>query len=113
MPTVPPNDPSAPPSTRGVIFITSGEFFWLTAAVWAGGVCILTLLPYLLVTRVWEMTAIILSYIAFFLAWQPIQIVTQRTLGMKAGFVRMLLFVAAAAALAVYLRQALPSLGAG
>jgi hypothetical protein len=36
--------------------------------------------------------------------------VTQRTLGMKAAVVRMLVFVASAATVASYLRQALPAL---
>jgi hypothetical protein len=105
---------SSPPSSRGVIFLTSAEFYWVTFAVWLGGIFILTLLPYLLIPRLGGPLAIAGSYFVFFLAWQPVQIVTQRTLGMKAALVRMIIFVASAATIASYLRQALPSLtGAG
>ena len=102
---------SSPPG--GVIFVTTREFFWLTLSVWVGGVFVLTLMPYLLVPRVGGPMAIAGSYLLFFLAWQPVQGITQRTFGMGAGIVRMLIFVAGAAALAAYLRQALPSLGGG
>ena len=78
--------------------------------MWLGGIFILTLLPYLLIPRVGGLMAIAGSYFVFFLAWQPVQIVTQRTLGMKVAVVRMLVFVASAATIASYLRQALPSL---
>ena len=94
--------------------MTAREFFWITLSVWAGGIFILTLLPYLLVPRVGGALGIATSYFLFFLAWQPVQNVTQRTLGMKAGFLRMIIFVAGAAAIAAVLRQMLPSLtGAG
>jgi hypothetical protein len=92
------------------MFVTPGEFLWLTLAVWVGGVFILTLMPYLLIAHVGGLLAIAGSYFLFFLAWQPVQIVTQRTLGMKAAVVRMLVFVASAATVASYLRQALPAL---
>jgi hypothetical protein len=103
----------APPQSaapRGVIFLTTSEFFWLTLAVWIGGVFILTLMPYLLIPRVGGAMSIAGSYLLFFLAWQPIQSITQRTFGIRAGIVRMVIFVAGAAAFAAYLRQALPSL---
>lgn len=101
-----------PPATRGVILLTPGEFYWVTLAVWLGGIFILTLMPYLLIPRVGGPMAIAGSYFLFFLAWQPIQIVTQRTFGMKGAVIRMVIFVAAAATIASYLRQALPSLTA-
>jgi hypothetical protein len=103
--------PSTPPA-RGVILLTPGEFYWLTFAVWLGGIFILTLMPYLLIAQVGGPLAIAGSYFFFFLAWQPIQLVTQRTFGMKAGVIRMIIFVAAAATIAAYLRQSLPSLTA-
>ena len=90
--------------------MTPAEFFWLTLAVWLGGIFILTLMPYLLIPRLGGPLAIGGSYFVFFLAWQPVQIVMQRTLGMKVAVIRMVLFVASAAAIASYLRQALPSL---
>ena len=102
-----------PPDTErspGVVFLTTREFLWITLAVWLGGVFILTVLPYLLLPRVGDLLAIAGSYFVFFLAWQPVQSITQRTLGMKAAFVRMLIFVAGAAAVASFLRQMLPSL---
>jgi hypothetical protein len=105
---VPSSHAAAP--NRGVIFIRAGEFLWLTFSVWLGGIFILTLLPYLLIPRVGGVMAIAGSYFVFFLAWQPVQIVTQRTLGMKSAVIRMVIFVASAATIASYLRQALPSL---
>lgn len=105
--------PTNPPASRGVILLTAAEFYWVTLAVWLGGIFILTLMPYLLIPRVGGPMAIAGSYFLFFLAWQPIQIVTQRTFGMKSGVIRMLIFVAAAATIASYLRQALPALTAG
>lgn len=105
--------PPAPADARGVIFVTGGEFYWLTLGIWLGGIFILTLMPYLLIPRIGGPLAIAGSYFFFFLAWQPIQIITQRTFGMRAAFIRMIIFVAAAAAIASYLRQALPSLTGG
>jgi hypothetical protein len=106
--------PSPPPSApRGVILLTPAEFYWVTLGIWLGGIFILTLMPYLLIPRVGGPMAIAGSYFLFFLAWQPIQIVTQRTFGLKGALVRMLVFVAAAATIASYLRQALPALTSG
>ena len=102
---VPPPQPPSPPLT-----ISRGEFLWITFGVWLGGIFILTLLPYLLIPRVGGPMAIAGSYLVFFIAWQPIQSITQRALGMRASIVRMLLFVASAATLAALLRQALPTL---
>ena len=107
-----PQGPAVEPQSKtpGVIFVTGGEFLWVTFAVWIGGIFILTLMPYLLIPRLGGPLAIAGSYFVFFLAWQPVQIVTQRTLGMKTAVVRMIVFVASAATIASYLRQALPSL---
>ena len=84
----------------------------MTLSVWLGGIFILTLMPYLLIPRVGGALAILLSYFTFFLAWQPVQLVTQRTFGMKSAVIRMVLFIASAATIASYLRQVLPSLTA-
>jgi hypothetical protein len=103
--------PAPPAEPRGVIFLTAGEFFWLTLGVWTGGIFILTLAPVLLIPRVGMPLGVASSYLLFFLAWQPVQVVTQRTFGIKAGVIRMVLFVAAAATIAFYLREALLAMG--
>ena len=92
-------------SSPGVIFLSVAEFHWLTLGVWVGGIFILTLMPYLLIPRVGMGLGVAGSYLLFFLCWQPIQIVTQRTFGMRAGLIRMMMFVGAAATLAFYLRE--------
>jgi hypothetical protein len=113
------SEPAAPQRTgakvgdSGVIPVSGSEFLWITFAVWLGGIFILTLLPYLLIPRIGGLPAIAGSYFVFFLAWQPVQNVTQRTLGVKTAVVRMIIFVASAATIASYLRQALPSLTGG
>jgi hypothetical protein len=100
-----------PDSSAGAaLAISRGEFLWLSFSVWIGGIFILTLMPYLLIPRVGGPLAIAGSYFVFFLAWQPVQRITQRTLGMKAALIRMLIFVVSAATIASYLRQALPTL---
>lgn len=112
-PTMSEPQSGAPPTSRGVVFLTAGEFYWVTFAVWLGGIFILTLMPYLLIPYVGGPMAIAGSYFVFFLAWQPVQIIMQRTVGMKGGIIRMIIFVASAASIASYLRQALPSLAGG
>jgi hypothetical protein len=98
-----------PPATspRGVILVTAREFYWLTLGVWVGGIFILTLAPVLLIPRLGMPLGVACSYLLFFLAWQPIQVITQRTFGIRAGVIRMVIFVAAAATLAFYLREVL------
>ena len=100
-----PTPPANPP--RGVVFVTAGEFYWLTFGIWVGGIFILTLAPVLLIPRLGMPLGVAASYLLFFLAWQPIQVITQRTFGSRAGIVRMVIFVAAAATLAFYLREVL------
>lgn len=95
-----------PPSIRGVL-LSPGEFLWLTFAVWLGGIFILTLMPVFLIPRLGMGLGVAGSYFLFFLAWQPIQSITQRALGTKTAIVRMLLFVGGAATIAYYLRVAL------
>ena len=110
-PTPPAPVPPSPP--RGVIFLTAGEFFWLTMGVWIGGIFILTLTPVLLIPRIGMPLGVALSYLLFFLVWQPVQAITQRTFGIRAGIVRMVLFVAAAATAAFYLREVLLEMARG
>jgi hypothetical protein len=92
--------------SRGIV-ISPGEFYWLTLGVWLGGIFILTLMPLLLIPRIGMPLGVAGSYLLFFLAWQPIQLITQRTFGTGAGVLRMIIFVAAAASIAYYLREAL------
>jgi hypothetical protein len=93
-----------------MITLSKAEFLWVTLGMWVGGIFILTLMPVLLIPRLGMPAGVALSYLVFFICWQPIQIVTQRTLGVRAGVVRMIVFVAAAATIAFYLREALLSL---
>lgn len=104
---------AAPDRARGPIVLSAAEFLWLTLGVWAGGIFILAFLPVLLIPRLGMPLGVVSSYLLFFLAWQPIQIVTQRTFGMRAGVIRMVLFVGGAATLAFYLRTALLALSRG
>jgi hypothetical protein len=101
-----PQQPAVPASTAPIV-LSRGEFYWLTLSVWVGGIFILTLMPMLLIPRVAMPLAVTGTYLLFFLAWQPVQSVTQRTLGMRVAFVRMIVFVAAAATIAFYLRELL------
>lgn len=105
-----PPTPATPPTSGDRLLVSRGEFLWISFAVWLGGIFILTLMPYLLIPRVGGPLAIALSYLLFFIAWQPIQSITQRTLGIKAAIIRMVIFVASAATLAAILRQSLPTL---
>jgi hypothetical protein len=107
---VPPEVSSQESTISPGVLITPREFFWLTLAVWMGGIFILTLLPYVLVPRVGGPLAVAGSYFVFFLAWQPVQSITQRTLGTKAAFVRMLIFVIGAATVAAIFRQSLSTI---
>ncbi|MGE3275266.1 MAG: hypothetical protein AB7O67_09155 [Vicinamibacterales bacterium] len=103
--TSPPTpEPATVPSVRGIL-LSPGEFLWLTCGVWLGGVFILTLMPVVLRPRVGDLLGIAGSYLVFFLAWQPIQSITQRSLGVKAAFFRMLVFVGGAAGLSIVFRN--------
>lgn len=94
-----------------MITLSQKEFLWLTLSVWVGGIFILTLMPVLLIPRLGMPLGIAASYFLFFLCWQPIQTITQRTVGTGAGVLRMIAFVAAAATLAFYLRESLLGMG--
>jgi hypothetical protein len=112
-PQIPPSTASSAPPARGVIFVTSGELFWLTISIWIGGIFILTMMPMLLIPRAGMLPGIIGSYLLFFAVWQPVQAITQRTFGVRTGLIRMILFVAAAASIAFYLREALLGMARG
>lgn len=106
-PPLPPSAPPPPPVDPGVIAVTHGEFLWLTFGLWLGGVFMLALLPMILIPRLGMLAGVGMSYLVFFLCWQPVQLITQRSLGMRTAVVRMVLFVGAAAVLAFYLREGL------
>jgi hypothetical protein len=95
------------PSDPAAVTISRGELLWLTLGTWSGGVCILTLLPLLFIPRLGIPAGMAVSYLIFFLAWQPVQVITQRVLGTGPAVVRMIAFVAGAAVLAFYLRELL------
>ncbi len=99
---------SAPP--RGLLVVTPAELFWLTAGLWMGGVCLLALLPVILMPRLGPAMGLAVSYLLFFVSWQPVQRLTQRALAPRAAFVRMLALVATAATVAYYVRDALIAL---
>lgn len=97
--------PTASDSTA--VTISRAELLWLTLGTWVGGVFILTLLPVLLIPRLGIPFGMAASYLVFFLAWQPVQIITQRVLGMGTAVLRMLAFVGGGAVIAYYLREVL------
>ena len=97
---------AVPPDSNAVV-ISRTELVWLTIGTWVGGVCLLTLLPLLLFPRLGVSIGVALSYVVFFLVWQPVQLITQRVLGTGPAVFRMLALVASAAAIAYYLRDAL------
>jgi hypothetical protein len=103
---------STPPDPSAVL-ITRAELLWLTLGTWVGGVFILTLLPVLLIPRLGIPAGMAASYLVFFLAWQPVQIITQRVLGMGTAVVRMLVFVGGGAVIAYYLRELLLGMSRG
>jgi len=87
------------------VTITRAELLWLTVSTWLGGVFTLTILPMLLVPRLGIPVGMALSYLVFFIEWQPVQIITQRVLGTSHAVVRMLALVASGAVVAFYLRD--------
>lgn len=97
---------SQPPPVPALA-MTRGELAWLTAGAWVGGVCLLTLVPVLLMPRFGPAAGVTVSYLLFFVTWQPLKTITERALGVRGAFMRMLALVATAAAVAYYLREAL------
>jgi hypothetical protein len=96
-----------PPAGDGPLLVTPAELFWLTVGLWVGGVCLLALVPVLMMPRLGPAVSLAVSYVLFFLAWQPLQRMTQRAVGATRAFVRMLALVGSAAILAYYVREAL------
>jgi len=94
------NPPESAPVT-----ISRAELRWLTVGIWLGGVFTLTLLPMVLVPRMGIPVGMALSYLVFFIEWQPVQIITQREMGMRPAVIRLLALVASAAVVAFYLRN--------
>jgi hypothetical protein len=101
------------PSDPNAVVISRGELLWLTLGTWVGGVFILTLLPVLLIPRLGIPAGMAVSYLVFFLAWQPVQLITQRVLGVGTAVVRMIALVGGGAVIAYYLREALLALSRG
>jgi hypothetical protein len=103
---------SAPDSaqTPALLVVTPAELFWITVGLWIGGVCLLALLPVILMPRLGPAMSLAVSYLLFFVSWQPVQRLTQRALAPRAAFIRMLALVATAAMVAYYLREALMTL---
>lgn len=96
-----------PPSPQPPIVISRAELLWLTLGAWVGGIFILTLLPVLLIPRLGIPAGMAVSYLVFFLAWQPVQTLTQRAVGMGPAVARMLAFVGGGAVIAYFLREVL------
>jgi hypothetical protein len=101
--------PSDPPS----ITISRAELLWITLGTWVGGVFILALLPVLLIPRLGIPAGMAVSYLVFFLAWQPVQAITQRVLGMGAAVARMVALVGGGAVVAYYMRELLLGMSRG
>jgi hypothetical protein len=98
--------PSPTPAAPGVL-VTPGEILWLSLGVWLAGTCLLALMPVILIPRLGMGAGVAASYGLFFLAWQPVQTLTQRAVGARAAVIRMVVFVASAATVGYYLREAL------
>ncbi|MEZ5293025.1 MAG: hypothetical protein R2745_18230 [Vicinamibacterales bacterium] len=101
------SDPAPSPAPSHPVVVTPVELFWLTAGLWVSGICLLALLPVVLMPRVGPAAGLAVSYVTFFVAWQPLQRITQRAVGPSRTFIRMLALVASAAMLAYYIREAL------
>jgi hypothetical protein len=92
------------------VLVTPAELFWLTGGLWLSGICLLALLPVVLMPQLGAAASLAVSYVAFFVAWQPLQRITQRAVGTTWAFVRTLALVTSAAMLAYYLRESLMDL---
>lgn len=104
----PPHAPilDAQPARPALVPISRGELLWLTGGMWLGGIALLTLLPVIFITQLGfgELAGVVSSYFLFFLAWQPVQTITQRAVGTRAALVRMLLLVVTAFSVAFVLK---------
>jgi hypothetical protein len=97
------DDVTPPP----LITLSQSELVMLSVGMWLSGVCLLALLPVVLMPRLGPAIGLGATYLLFFIAWQPLQRVTQRAWGPRAAFVRTMALVASAAVVAYYLREAL------
>ncbi len=102
----------APPDPAPVT-ISRAELLWVTFGTWLGGVFILALLPVILIPRLGIPMGMAASYLVFFLAWQPVQTITQRALGTRTALIRMIVLVGGGAMIAFYLRELLLALTRG
>ena len=75
---------SAPIPSPALVTVTPAELFWITAGAWLSGACLLALMPVMLAPRVGPAAGLAVSYVLFFIAWQPIQRLTQRAVGPSA-----------------------------
>jgi hypothetical protein len=98
-----PSDAIPPPP----VILTRGELVMLSVGMWLCGVCLLALLPVVLMPRIGPAPGLAVTYLLFFVAWQPLQRVTQRAWGPRTAFVRTMALVGTAAVVAYYLREAL------
>jgi hypothetical protein len=98
--------PEAGPARPPRVPISRGELLWLTGGMWLGGVSLLALLPVVLVTQLGlgDFVGVVASYFFFFLAWQPVQTITQRAIGTRAALFRMLFLVVTAFSVAFVLK---------
>jgi hypothetical protein len=103
--------PASPDSAR--LTISRAELLWLTLGTWVGGVFILALLPVILIPRLGIPMGMAASYLVFFLAWQPVQTITQRAVGTRTALMRMIALVGGGAVIAFYLREMLLALTRG
>ncbi|MGD9906394.1 MAG: hypothetical protein AB7U83_23220 [Vicinamibacterales bacterium] len=101
------SEPVVPETATGPTAITRGELLMLSVGMWLSGVCLLALLPVVLMPRLGPAVGLAVTYFLFFVAWQPLQRITQRAFGPRAAFVRTMTLVASAAVAAYYLREAL------
>src|SRR6476661_6844275 len=108
-PDTPPATPPLPaqPEPAAGVRVTPRELLWLSAGVWLAGTCLLALMPVILIPRLGIGPGVAVSYALFFLACQPVQALTQRAFGARSAVLRMVVFVASAATVGYYLREAL------
>jgi hypothetical protein len=90
-----------------LIQLSRSELVMLSIGMWLSGVCLLALMPVVLMPRLGPAFGLGVTYLLFFIAWQPLQRVTQRAWGARSAFVRTMALVASAAVVAYYLREAL------
>ena len=93
--------------TPPVIQLSRSELVMLSVGMWIAGVCLLALMPVVLMPRIGPALGLAVTYLLFFIAWQPLQRVSQRAWGPRAAFLRTMALVASAAVVSYYLREAL------